>query len=117
MGLRTLRRTLRLGAGCVAQKMSKFRWDRLHLLVLLKGLGIKAHQTCLIHVRQERRFILFENIFPVCVMLPVLAKLMGVVTLLLARAEIEADFVLELAFVGKGLGHRSSFLDMKESHF
>ncbi len=106
-----------LGAGCAAQKLSKFRRDCLRLLVLLEGLGIKPHQTCLIHVRQEGRFILFGNIFPVCSMLPVLAELMGVVTLLLVQAEIQADFVLELAFVRKGLGCRSSFLDMKESHF
>jgi hypothetical protein len=117
MGLRTLRRALWLGASCVAQKMSKFRWDCLHLLVLLEGLGIKPHQTCLIHVRQERGFILFGNILPVSLMVPVFAELMGIVTLLLVRAEIQADFVLELAFVGQGLGRGSSFLDTKESHF
>ena len=117
IGLCTLRCTLWLKAGCIAQKMSKFRRDCLHLLVPLKGLGIKPHQTRLIHVRQEHGFILFGNILPVCVMLPVFAELMGIVTLLLVRAEIQADFVLELAFVGKGLGCGSSFLDMKESHF
>jgi hypothetical protein len=50
-------------------------------------------------------------------MLPVFSELMGIVTLLLVQAEIQADFVIELAFVGQGLGHGSSFLDMKESHF
>jgi hypothetical protein len=117
MGLCTLRCTLWLGAGCIAQKMSKLRRDCLHLLVLLKGLGIKPHQTRLIHVRQERGFILFRNILSVCEMLPVFAELMGIVTLLLMKAEIQADFVLELAFVRQGLGRRSSFLDMRESHF
>jgi hypothetical protein len=117
MGLRTLRRALRLGAGWVAQKMGEFRKDCLHLLVLLEGLGIKPHQTHLVHVRQERGFILFGNILPICVMLPVFSELMGIVTLLLVRAEIQADFVLELAFVRQGLGRGSSLLDMKESHF
>ena len=83
MGLPTLRRALWLGAGCDAQKMSKFRRDCLRLIVLLEGCGIKPHQTRLIHVRQECEFILFGNIFPVCLMLPVLAELIGVVTLLL----------------------------------
>ncbi len=117
MGLHTLRHALWLGAGCITQKMSKFRWDCLHLLVLLEGLGSKPHQTRLIHVRQEHGFILFGNILPVCVMLPMFAELMRIVTLLLLQAEIQADFILELAFVGQGLGRGSSFLDMKESHF
>ena len=44
----TLRRGLWFWAGRVAQKMNKFRWDCLSLLVLLEGLGIEPHETRLV---------------------------------------------------------------------
>jgi hypothetical protein len=49
-------------------------------------------------------------------MLSMLAELMGEVTLFPMQTEIQADFILELAFLGKGFDCRSSLLDMKEAH-
>ncbi len=97
--------------------MHELRRDHLRLLVLLKRLGVKPHQFCLTHVRQERRFILLGNILPIRVMLPMIAKLMGIVALSFMCAEIQTDFVLQLAFLGKGLDRGSSFVDVEESHF
>ncbi len=87
------------------------------MLVLLKRLGVEPHQFRLTHVRQERRFILLGNVLPIRVMLPMTAKLMEIVALFFMRSEIQTDFVLQLAFLGKGLDHGSSFFDVEESHF
>jgi hypothetical protein len=112
----TLRRGLWFWAGRVAQKMNKFRWDCLSLLVLLKSLGIESHETRLIHVRQKHWFVGFGDILQICVMLPMLAELMGEVTLFPMQTEVKADFILELAFFRKGFDRGSSLLDMKEAH-
>jgi hypothetical protein len=49
--------------------------------MFLEGFGIKPHEACLVHVGQKHKLVLAGNIFPVGIMLPVLAQLMGEVTL------------------------------------
>jgi hypothetical protein len=63
--------------------------------------------------------ILFGGTLPVGIMVPILAKLMGDVTFLFMRTKIKADpfAIFDFAFIGEGLIHGSSFLDIEESHF
>ena len=64
---------------------------------------------------QESDLILVGNIFPISVMLPILAELMGIITLFFARTEIHADAgaVLQRALVGQCFGGRSPLLHME----
>jgi hypothetical protein len=84
--------------------------------MLFIGLGVKPHETRLIHMRQKHWLVVFGDIFLIRVMLSILAELTGEVTLFPMQTEIQADFILELAFFGRGFDCRSSLLDMKEAH-
>ncbi len=41
--------------------------------MFLGGFGIEPHEACLIYVGQKHRLVLIGDIFPVGVMLPILA--------------------------------------------
>ncbi len=84
--------------------------------MLFIGLGVEPHETHLIHVRQKHWIVVFGDVFPIRVMLSMLAELMEKVTLFSMQTEIQADFVLELAFFWKSFDCGSSLLDMKEAH-
>jgi len=71
-GLRTFFGRCFLGAGRVAKEVSKFGSD--DDFMLLEGLGVEPHQTRVCHVLEQGEPIVLGNIFPVGVMLSVLAS-------------------------------------------
>jgi hypothetical protein len=83
----------------------------------LKWLGIESHQARLLHVLEQDGSIFLGNIFPIGIMLPVLAKQVIEVALPLVAAKIKADPVLEGTLLGQSLRGRGALLQMEKSHF
>ena len=90
---------LLLGASRIAKEVSKLRGDG--VFMLLEGLGVEPHQPRLaVHVFKQGEPVVLGNIFPVGVMLPVLAEQMIEVALSLVATEIKADPFFEGALLG-----------------
>jgi hypothetical protein len=67
-------------------------------------LGIKPHETCHAHVLELGQLVVVGHIFPIGVMLAVLAEEMAEVALSLMATEIQTDAgsVFKRALIGQG---------------
>jgi hypothetical protein len=67
-------------------------------------LGVKPHETRHSHVLEQGQLVVVGHIFPIGIMLAVLAEEMGEVSLSLMATEIQTDAgsVFERALIGQG---------------
>jgi len=86
--------------------------------MLGERLGIEPHETCCTHVLEEGHLVVIGHVFPLGVVLAVLAMEMGEVAPAFVAAEIQADAdsVLEGTLVGHGFSERNSLFDVEEAH-
>jgi hypothetical protein len=99
-GLRTFlgRTCLLLRTGRVAEEVSELGGN--NVFMLIESLGVEPHQARLRHVLEQDEPVVLGNIFPVGVMLPVLAKQMIEVALPLVATKVKAKPFFEGALLG-----------------
>jgi hypothetical protein len=87
--------------------------------MFLEGFGIEPHEARLVHVGQKHGLVLAGGIFPVGIMLPVLAWLMGEVTHFFMQTKIKADTlaILWFSLIRESFHCGCSLFDMEDAHF
>ncbi len=85
--------------------------------VLLKGCCIKPHEARAVHVFIEDKLVFVGHIFPICVMLAILAQLVWEIAIFILGAEVQANAsaVLKQCLIWEGLSRRSSRFDMEDA--
>ena len=87
-------------------------------IVLRERLGVKPHETSRTHVLKEGHLVVVGHVFPIGIVLFILAKEMAEVALSIVATEIQADAgsILEGALIGQGFRGRCSPFDVEEAH-
>jgi hypothetical protein len=86
--------------------------------MLGERLGVEPHETCRTHVLEVGHLVIMGHVFPIGVVLAVLAEEVGEVALAFVAAEIQAETgsVLEGTLIGQGFCGRSSLFDVEEAN-
>ena len=107
---------LGLGTSSVSEEVHKLG-SNLNI-VLCELLGIEPHETRCTHVLEEGNLVVIGHVFPIGIVLSVLAKEMSEVALLIVATEIQVDAgsVLEGALIRQGFHGLCSLFDVEEAH-